>query len=130
MFIPRPSNVVTGPIKKLEVTYDDYGIVGISYPDCSEEHCKVVLHAALSAMEAGFATDLPNTDRDTAVWNEILEEYCNCYANPMTGNRKCDDGAPCTMCNAEWIQDVYRKRIAGHTTQRTFRNNEGGHDND
>jgi hypothetical protein len=50
-------------------------------------------------------------EKTTKVYEKVLEETCNCYAHPLTGNRPCDEGAPCNKCDADWVQEVFRARL-------------------
>ena len=44
-------------------------------------------------------------------WEETLEKTCKCYPDAV-GNRPCDNGCICDKCSAEWVQDVYKSKIA------------------
>lgn len=45
------------------------------------------------------------------IWSDTLAECLGCYADGF-GNRPCDYGCLCDKCNADWVQDVYRKKLA------------------
>lgn len=45
------------------------------------------------------------------IWEEILNNTCDCYADEV-GNRPCDYGFPCDACKAEWIQEIFKNKLA------------------
>lgn len=45
------------------------------------------------------------------IWHETLEKTCHCYADD-NGNRPCDYGYLCNKCEADWVEEVYRKALA------------------
>jgi len=46
------------------------------------------------------------------IWEQVLADTCDCHAEPITGNRLCDNGSPCTRCSADWIDEEYKCRLA------------------
>lgn len=50
-------------------------------------------------------------DKALQIWRKILEETCNCYADPISGNRPCDNGILCDDCAADWVNEIYYKRL-------------------
>lgn len=44
------------------------------------------------------------------IWENILNRMC-CTANPITGNRPCDNGVLCDRCNSELIQEIYQQEL-------------------
>ena len=45
-----------------------------------------------------------------AIWEEVLEEVCKCYADEV-GNRACDWGIMCDRCQVSWVEEIYRGRL-------------------
>lgn len=48
---------------------------------------------------------------NTKIWLETLAETCHCYPDEV-GNMPCDNGCPCDQCCADWVQDVYKSKLA------------------
>ena len=44
------------------------------------------------------------------IWKRVLNRMC-CSENPITGNRPCDNGVLCDMCQAELVQEVYQEEL-------------------
>ena len=40
-------------------------------------------------------------------WDRFLNESGICES--VYGNRSCDLGSPCELCQSEWVQDEYKK---------------------
>ena len=45
-----------------------------------------------------------------AIWEEVLEEVCKCYADEV-GNRACDWGAICDRCQTSWVREIFESRL-------------------
>ena len=51
------------------------------------------------------------TSRMGEIWDEILEKYCNCYADEF-GNRPCDyDATICQKCEDSTILDLFNQKL-------------------
>lgn len=44
------------------------------------------------------------------IWSDTLLECLGCYDDPF-GHRPCDYGCPCDKCSADWVQNVYRRKL-------------------
>ena len=44
------------------------------------------------------------------VWEKILNDACHCYADEV-GNRPCDYGFPCSICEEKWVQELFESKL-------------------
>ena len=47
---------------------------------------------------------------DEEVWEEILSDACHCYVDEV-GNRPCDYGFPCSICEEKWVQELFESKL-------------------